>query len=115
MRISALSIFPEESAFPTVLIRSPMTSAVIGEGVRKVYEEILVPAGMGDVAIYTELGRFMLGALRRALVTKAIHEKHTYKEYIGVDACAVNLMRPGHVRRLPSYHRDGQGGRALRP
>ncbi len=66
---------------------------VIGEGVRKVYEEILVPAGMGDVAIYTEMGRFMMGPYG-CLVTKAIHEKHTYKEYIGVDACAVNLMRP---------------------
>ena len=66
---------------------------VIGEGVRKVYEEVLVPAGMGDVSIYTELGRFML-APYGALVTKAIHEKHIYKEYIGVDACAVNLMRP---------------------
>lgn len=65
----------------------------IGEGVRKVYEEILVPEGMGDVAIYTELGRFMLGPYG-GLVTKAIHEKHTHKEYIGVDACAVNLMRP---------------------
>lgn len=65
----------------------------IGEGVRKAYEEILVPAGMGDVAIYTEMGRFMMGPYG-ALVTKAIHEKHTYKEYIGVDACAVNLMRP---------------------
>lgn len=65
----------------------------IGEGVRKVYEEVLVPAGMGDVAIYTELGRFMMGPYGH-LVVKAIHEKHTHKEYIGVDACAVNLMRP---------------------
>ncbi len=67
--------------------------AAIGEGVRKQYEEILVPAGMGDVAIFTELGRFML-APYGALVTTAIHDKHTYKEYIGVDACAANLMRP---------------------
>lgn len=66
---------------------------VIGEGVRQVYEEVLVPAGLGNVAIYTEMGRFMMGPYG-ALVTKAIHEKHTYKEYIGVDACAVNLMRP---------------------
>ena len=65
----------------------------IGEGVRKAFEEVLVPAGMGDVAIYTELGRFMLGP-NGALVTTACHEKHTYKEYIGVDACACNLMRP---------------------
>lgn len=65
----------------------------IGREVRKVYEKILTPAGLGDVAIYAEMGRFML-APYGALVTKAIHEKHIYKEYIGVDACAVNLMRP---------------------
>lgn len=65
----------------------------IGAGVRRVYEEVLIPAGMGDVAIYTEMGRFMTGPYG-ALVTQAIHEKHIYKEYIGVDACAVNLIRP---------------------
>ena len=65
----------------------------IGEGVRKQYEEILVPAGMGDVKLFTEMGRFML-APYGALITQATHEKHTYKEYIGVDACAANLMRP---------------------
>lgn len=65
----------------------------IGAKVKEVYEEVLVPAGMGEVALYTELGRFMM-APYGALVTKAIHEKHTHKEYIGVDACAVNLMRP---------------------
>lgn len=64
----------------------------ISEGVKKAYDEILVPAGI-DVAIYTELGRYMLGPYG-CLVTKAIHEKHTHKEYIGVDACAVNLIRP---------------------
>ena len=73
--------------------QEPNDIRLIGEGVRKVYEEILFPAGMGDVAIYTEMGRFMLGPYGQ-LVTKAIHEKHTHKEYIGVDACAVNLMRP---------------------
>ena len=73
--------------------QEPNDIKVIGEGVRKVYEEVLVPAGMGDVAIYTELGRFML-APYGCLVTKAIHDKHTHKEYIGVDACAANLMRP---------------------
>ena len=73
--------------------QTPNDIRVIGEGVRKVYEEILAPEGMGDVAIYTELGRFMMGPYG-CLVTKAIHEKHTHKEYIGVDACAVNLMRP---------------------
>ncbi len=65
----------------------------IGEGVHRVYDEVLVPAGLGNVSIYTELGRFMLAPYGH-LVTRAIHEKHIYKEYIGVDACAVNLMRP---------------------
>lgn len=73
--------------------KEPNDILVIGEGVRKAYEEVLVPAGMGDVAIYTELGRFMLAPYGH-LVTRVIHEKHTHKEYIGVDACAVNLMRP---------------------
>ena len=65
----------------------------IGEGVRRKFEEILVPAGMGDVAIFTEMGRFTTGPYG-ALVATAIHEKHIYKEYIGLDACAANLMRP---------------------
>ena len=71
----------------------PNDILAIGEGVKKVYEEILVPAGMGDVEIYTELGRFMLAPYGH-LVARAIHEKHIYKEYIGLDACAVDLMRP---------------------
>lgn len=73
--------------------KEPNDIIVIGEGVRKQFEKILVPKGLGDVAIFTELGRFMLGPYG-GLVTKAIHQKHIYKEYIGVDACAVNLMRP---------------------
>ena len=73
--------------------QEPNDIRAIGAGVKKVYEEVLVPAGMGDVAIYTELGRFMTGPYG-CLVTRAIHAKHTYKEYIGCDACAVNLMRP---------------------
>lgn len=73
--------------------QEPNDIRIIGEGVRKVYEEVLVPAGMGDIALFTELGRFMLGPYG-CLVTRAIHEKHIHKEYIGVDACAVNLMRP---------------------
>ncbi|MCM1287862.1 MAG: diaminopimelate decarboxylase [Clostridium sp.] len=73
--------------------KEPNDILAIGEGVRKAYEEVLVPAGLGNVSIYTELGRFMLGPYGH-LVTKAIHEKHIHKEYIGVDACAVNLMRP---------------------
>ena len=73
---------------------------VIGEGVRQAFEDILVPAGMGDAKIFTEMGRYML-APYGALVAKAIHVKHTYKEYIGLDACAANLMRPA---MYGSYH-----------
>ncbi len=73
--------------------QEPNDIFAIGEGVRKVYEETLTPAGMDNIAIYTELGRYMTGPYG-ALITKAINEKHTYKEYIGVDACAANLMRP---------------------
>lgn len=71
----------------------PADIQVIGEGVRKAFEEVLVPAGMGDVSIFTELGRFLLAPYGH-LIAKVIHEKHTYKEYIGLDACAANLMRP---------------------
>ena len=72
----------------------------IGEGVKKKFEEILVPAGMDDISIYTEMGRFMMGPYG-ALVTRAIHKKHIYREYIGVDACAANLMRPA---MYDAYH-----------
>lgn len=91
--------------------QEPNDIRVVGEGVRRVYEEILVPAGMGDVAIYTEMGRFMMGPYGQ-LVTRAIHEKHTHKEYIGVDACAVNLMRPAmygayhHITVLGKEEKD---------
>ena len=80
--------------------QEPNDIAAIGEGVRKVYEEVLVPAGMGDVALYTELGRFMLAPYGH-LITKAIHEKHTHKEYIGVDAS-------GNVWSISSYYSPWQ-------
>ncbi len=83
----------------------------IGEGVRKVYEEI-VPEG--GVAVKTELGRWMTGPVGW-LVTHAVHEKKIYRDYIGVDASAVNLMCPAmygayhHItvcgkRNLPADH-----------
>ena len=66
---------------------------VIGEGIRRRYEQILIPEGMGDVAIFTELGRFMLAPYGH-LVAKVLHKKHIYREYVGLDACAADLMRP---------------------
>ncbi len=83
----------------------------IGEGVHHVFKEVLEPAGMGDVAIYTELGRFMLGP-HGCLVTRAIHEKHIYKDYIGVDACAANLMRPA---LYGAYHHITVAGKEDQP
>ena len=74
--------------------------AVIGQGVRQAYEAILIPAGLGKVKIYTELGRFMLAPFG-LLVTKVTHKKQTYRTYLGVDASAVNLLRPA---MYGSYH-----------
>lgn len=91
--------------------QTPNDIRAIGAGVEKVFNEVLVPAGMGDVNIYTEMGRFMMGPYG-CLVTQAIHEKHTYKEYIGVDACAANLMRPAiygayhHITVAGKEHAD---------
>ena len=73
--------------------QTPNDIYAIGRGVKEAFEEVLVPAGMGDVAIYTELGRFML-APYGCLVSRVLHQKHIYKEYVGLDACAANLMRP---------------------
>lgn len=74
--------------------------AIIGEGVRKVYEEVLTPVGLGEIKIFTELGRFML-APHGLLITKVLHRKKTYRDYVGVDASAVNLLRPA---MYGSYH-----------
>ncbi len=89
----------------------PNDIIAIGEGVRKVFEEILVPAGMGDVAIFTEMGRFMLAPYGH-LITKAIHEKKIFKDYIGLDACACNLMRPA---MYGSYHHITVAGKEDAP
>ena len=83
----------------------------ISRGVKKAYEEILVPAGMGEVALYTELGRYMLAPYGH-LITQVIHEKHIYKEYIGCDACAANLMRPA---MYGAYHHITVLGKENRP
>lgn len=73
--------------------QEPNDIAIIGEGVHRVFDAILKPAGLGHVKIYTELGRFML-ASHGLLVTRVTHKKKTYRTYVGVDASAVNLLRP---------------------
>ncbi|MBD5170106.1 MAG: diaminopimelate decarboxylase [Oscillibacter sp.] len=85
--------------------------ALIGEDVRRKFEEILVPAGMGDVQLCSELGRFMM-APYGCLVTKVLHFKHIYKEYVGVDACAADLMRPAVYG---SYHHITVSGKEDAP
>ena len=91
--------------------KEPNDILKIGDGVRKMFEEILVPAGMENLSVYTELGRFMLAPYGH-LVTKAIHEKHIYKEYIGVDACAADLMRPA---MYGAYHHITVAGKENAP
>ena len=83
----------------------------IGESVRRVYEQILTPAGLGGVKLFTEMGRYMLGPYG-CLVTKCIHQKHIYKDYIGVDACACNLMRPA---MYGAYHHITVAGKETAP
>lgn len=89
----------------------PVDIMEVGEGVKRVYNEILRPAGMGDVAVYTEMGRFMLAPYGH-LVAKAIHQKHIYKDYIGLDACAANLMRPAMYK---AYHHITVAGKENAP
>ncbi len=71
----------------------PCSIETIAAGVKEAYERILTPQGMDDVALFTELGRYML-APYGGLVAKALHQKDIYKTYIGLDACAADLMRP---------------------
>ncbi len=85
--------------------------AAIGEGVRRAYEEIIVPAGMHPMRVVTELGRWMTGPCGW-LVARAVHEKNTYKHYIGLDACACNLMRPA---MYGAYHHITVAGKENEP
>jgi len=91
--------------------QEPVDILAIGREIQKAFEDILIPAGMGDIAIYTELGRFMLGPYG-CLVATAIHEKHIHKKYIGLDACAANLMRPA---MYGAYHHITVAGKENGP
>ena len=72
----------------------PVDLEAVGEGVRLAYEELIVPKGLHPLKVLMENGRMVTGPFG-TLVTTAIHEKHIYRDYIGVDACMSNLMRPG--------------------
>jgi len=74
--------------------QSPVDLDAVSAGIRAVYDEIIRPAGLHPLRIMMENGRMVTGPYGY-LVTQAIHHKHIYKEYVGVDACMANLMRPG--------------------
>lgn len=73
--------------------QTPADIFAIGQGVKQAFDDVLVPAGLQDLTIVTELGRFMLAPYGHLIAT-AIKQKKIYKHYIGLDACAANLMRP---------------------
>ena len=78
---------------PYRLEEEPLNLQEIGEGIHKLYQKMMVPQGLDNVAIMTESGRAMTGPAGW-LVSTVLHEKHTYKDYIGLDSCMANLMRP---------------------
>ena len=67
---------------------------LVGQEIQQAYQEIIAPAGLHPLKIFMENGRCITGPYGY-LITEAIHRKNTYKQYIGVDACMSNLMRPG--------------------
>lgn len=88
----------------------PTDIAAVGKAVKEVYDEVLGDSGM-KIAIFSELGRYITGPFGY-LVTEAIHEKRIHKHYIGVDACAANLMRPA---MYGAYHHITVAGKEFAP
>lgn len=74
--------------------QEPVDLEHISSGIRELYQQMIVPAGLDPLRICMENGRYMTGPYG-CLVTRVLHQKHTYKHYVGVDACMANLMRPG--------------------
>jgi diaminopimelate decarboxylase len=87
----------------------PVDLEFLGRGIQSLYEEIVKPAGLHPLKMFTENGRCITGPYGY-LVTTALHEKHTYKDYVGLDACMANLMRPAmygayhHITVLGKEH-----------
>ena len=73
---------------------TPVDLMALGAEIKEKYDEIVIPNGLHPLGIRSECGRMVTGPYG-TLITEAIHEKHIYKEYIGVDASMANLMRPG--------------------
>ena len=84
---------------------------VVAQGIRKEYDRVVVPAGLDPLSIYWECGRPITGPYGW-LITTAIHQKHIYREYIAVDSCMADLMRPG---MYGSYHEVTVSGKEDAP
>ena len=74
--------------------QNPVDLTVVSNGIKKLYEEKIQKNNLAPLKIFMENGRMITGPFGY-LITTVIHEKHIYKEYIGVDASMANLMRPG--------------------
>ena len=83
----------------------------VGAGIRKLYEEIIVPAGLAPLKLALECGRMIAGPYGY-LVSKVLHKKETYKNYVGLDSCMANLMRPA---LYGSYHHITVVGKEQQP
>jgi len=91
--------------------QDPVDLEAVGAGIHKLYDEIMVPAGLGNTAIAMESGRAMTGPAGW-LVSTVLHEKKTYKDYIGLDSCMANLMRPA---MYGAYHHITISGKENEP
>lgn len=89
----------------------PVDLELVGKGIQKAYQEILGPVGLTDVAIAMESGRAMTGPAGW-LVSTVLHQKHTYKDYVGLDSCMANLMRPA---LYGAYHHITVSGKEKEP
>ena len=89
----------------------PADISKIGTQVRNAFNEVLVPAGMGDVSVVSELGRYITGPFGWLIAT-AIHSKDVHRHFIGLDACAADLMRPA---MYGAYHHITVAGKEGAP
>jgi len=74
--------------------------AYVGSKIKEAYEKSIVANGLGPIRIAMECGRMITGPYGY-LVSRVLHKKAIYKNYVGLDACMANLMRPG---MYGSYH-----------
>jgi diaminopimelate decarboxylase len=84
---------------------------VLAKGLKKLYDEVVVSAGLSGLAIHTEYGRPITGPYGW-LVARAVHRKSIYREYIGLDACMADLMRPA---LYGAYHHISIPGKETAP